>query len=266
MKGKIISKILVVLLALLMLVPIGAYAVSAAEASAQAEKGYSFGGIYYRSPAEQKNYDKLINKINRKDKLGKYREYLSSKKPITSQVSSGLSAISENLPDLINSFKDSEDTAGKHEAVFSLLSGIASCCGPYGQLAASIIDLGNTLIKLAMGGEEATSEMAQMEDRLTQQLDEIQSQLSEIEEEINALSNEINASTDRIIGEVTVAIDDAAAKEKLDAFMTVSGSTDFGYRQYGNYIYGTNTTAYYTKLKTAIADGSSEAIDRKSVV
>ena len=117
-----------------------------------------------------------------------------------------------------------------------------------------------------MGGEEATSEMAQMEDRLSQQLDDIQNQLSGIEDQMNGLSDEINASTNKIIAEMTTALDNAYAKQQLNDFMLVNGTHDFGYEQYRNYIYGTvdhnsmADTAYYAKLKESIRNNASDEI------
>ena len=272
MKRKIISRILIVLLAAIMVLPLFANATSVDASSAvdTAWRDYIDHTIVNqgRSPAGQANYKKLKSQI----RTEQFRAYLDSKKPITSLASSGIDELRKSVPALFEIYKDCRDegdfdTAACVDSVVSLVTNIASCFGPYGQLAASVVNLGNAIFKLAMGGEAATSEMAQMEDRLTQQLDDIQNQLSDIENAVNDLSNEINESTNRVINEVTSAIDNADAKAYLRTFM-LSGEGNFSYNQYRNYIYGASTgnsranTAYYALLKQSIANGASREITK----
>ena len=272
MKEKAIGKILAIFLVIVMVLPLSAFAAAANEPSTTdttlRDHIDSVIANQGRTPAEQKNYSKLKSQI----RTEQFSAYLSSKKPIVSFVSSEIDNIRKNLPSIVKTIKDCQDggdfdTAACIDNVVALATNLASCCGPYGQLASSIVNLGNTIFKLAMGGESSTSEMAQIEDSLTQQLDDIQDQLSNIENDINNLSNEINESTNRIINELTVAIDNADAKAYLRTFM-LSGEGNFSYNQYRNYIYGTSTgnskanTAYYTLLKQSIINDASDDITK----
>ena len=279
MKGKIIGKILIILLAIVMVLPLSAFAASAEETpNTNAVPGY-IEDIYRngRTPSEQAEYEEFIRLMKMKEDSSRIDEMFKEKKKGLSKddikdISEGIDAIRKSLPRMVQSIKDAQnggdfDTAACVDNVVSLISDVASCCGPYGAIVSSVIDLGNTIFKLAMGGESATSDMAQMEDRLNQQLDDIQNQLSEIEEQINGLSDEINESTNTIINGVTSAIDNADAKAYLRTFM-LSGEGNFSYNQYRNYIYGASTgnskanTAYYALLKQSIKNGASDEITK----
>lgn len=279
MKGKIIGKILIILLAIVIVLPLSAFAASAEETpNTNAVPGY-IEDIYRngRTPSEQAEYEEFIRLMKMKEDSSRIDEMFKEKKKGLSKddikdISEGIDAIRKSLPGMVQSIKDAQnggdfDTAACVDNVVSLISDVASCCGPYGAIVSSVVDLGNTIFKLAMGGESSTSEMAQMEDRLNQQLDDIQNQLSEIEEQINGLSDEINESTNTIISGVTSAIDNADAKAYLRTFM-LSGEGNFSYNQYRNYIYGASTgnskanTAYYALLKQSIANDASDEITK----
>lgn len=273
MKGKILTKILVVLLTLVMVFPLFAFTARANESQPMQESE-----VYQRiqreiiekgrTPAGFANA--LEKQMNRAQRTQNFRDYLNSKKPLTKHFTSQIDAVRKQLPALVAIAKDGNnggdfDTAACVNTILSLVTDLASCCGPYGQLAGAIIGLGQTIFNLIMGGEEPTSELAQMEDRISQQLDEIQNQLSDIEEQINDLSDEINESTNKIINEITTAIDNADAKAYIRTFM-LSGEGNFSYNQYRNYIYGSATnnsksdTAYYALLKQSIANNASEEV------
>ncbi|MDE7372606.1 MAG: hypothetical protein K2N18_00930, partial [Clostridia bacterium] len=142
---------------------------------------------------------------------------------------------------------------------------VCSSFGPYGQMASAALSLVESVIKLILGGQDATSEIAQVEDRLNQQFDDVKEQLTGIEEKVNGLSNQINASTNKIISAMSTALDNADAKQQLRTFM-LGGEGNFSYNQYRNYIYGTATnnskadTAYYGLLKQHLINGSSDEI------
>ncbi len=276
MKGKTISKVLIILLALVMIFPLTAFTAAAEVTTNTIDPPAYIQDIYNngRSPAEQAEYADFIRLMKMKEDSSKIESMFKEKKGLSKDeikdISEGIETIRKSLPGMISWIQDAEnggdfDTAACVDNVISTISDIASLCGPYGAIASSVIDLGNTIFKLAMGGESATSEMAQMEDRLNQQLDDIQNQLSDIENKIGDLSNEINESTNTIINEVTSAIDNADAKAYLRTFM-LSGEGNFSYNQYRNYIYGSSVnnskanTAYYALLKQSINNDVSEEI------
>lgn len=285
MKGKIIGKILVILLAIVMVLPLSAFVVSAEESptidTTIRDRIDHIIVNQGRTPTEQADYDSLKwqmqlesdissirNYVDEQEKLAAENKSAKASKESLEKVQNSLKVVKDNLPGFISAMKDASnggdfDTAQMLNSVFTLASDIASCCGPYGQIAAVAIDLFDTIFTAIMGGEAATSDLAQMEDRLNQQLDDIQNQLSDIEEQINGLSDEINESTNKIINEVTTAIDNADAKQYLRTFM-LSGEGNFSYNEYRNYIYGTiegnskANTAYYSWLKYYTQEANSE--------
>lgn len=285
MKGKIIGKILVILLAIVMVLPLSAFVVSAEESPAVdttiRDRIDHIIVNQGRTPTEQADYDSMKwqmqlesdisyirNYVDEQEKLAAENKSAKASKESLEKVQNSLKVVKDNLPGFISVMKDASnggdfDTAQMLNSVFTLASDIASCCGPYGQIAAVAIDLFDTIFTAIMGGEAATSDLAQMEDRLNQQLDDIQNQLSDIEEQINGLSDEINESTNKIISEVTTAIDNADAKQYLRTFM-LSGEGNFSYNEYRNYIYGTiegnskANTAYYSWLKYYTQEVNSE--------
>ncbi len=276
MKGKTISKVLIILLALVMVFPIMAFTVAAEETNNTIDPPAYIQDIYNngRSPAEQAEYDNFIRLMRMKEDSSRIESMFKEQKGLSKDdiknISAGIETIRKSLPGMISWIQDAEnggdfDTAACVDNVISTISDIASLCGPYGAIASSVIDLGDSIFKLVMGGESATSEMAQMEDRLNQQLDDIQNQLSDIENQIGDLSDEINESTNTIIDEVTSAIDNADAKAYLRTFI-LSGEGNFSYNQYRNYIYGSSennskaNTAYYALLKQSINNGASDEI------
>lgn len=287
MKGKIIGKILIILLAIMMVLPLSAFTAVAAESPAVdttiRDRIDHIIVNQGRTPSEQADYDSLKwqmqlesdisyirNYVDEQEKLAAENKSAKASKESLEKVQNSLKVVKDNLPGFISAMKDASnggdfDTAQMLNSVFTLASDIASCCGPYGQIAAVAIDLFDTIFTAIMGGEAATSDLAKMEDRLNQQLDDIQNQLSDIEEQINGLSDEINESTNKIISEVTTAIDNADAKQYLRTFM-LSGEGNFSYNEYRNYIYGTiegnskANTAYYSWIKYYTQEANSEEL------
>lgn len=254
-----LSRILIVCLIALMVFPTIAVLGTAAREPASTYMTPNFMGEYKRTPKQQLDYKMLKTKIWAKNAWGSVKESTQ-----TLEFKTGLmKELGNQLPGLVDSFKYNQAIGGVDAAAaiyqsIELATSIAACCGPYGQLASSAVNLCVSIVKMCMGGEEPDSEMQKMEDNLTAQLTDIKGQLSDIEAQINGLSNDINESTNKIIEELTVAIDNAAARKSLNDFMEVSGKYDFGYDQYRNYLYGElknnsrANTAYYAKLKEAI--------------
>ena len=289
MKGKIIGKILIILLAIVMMLPLSVFASSASEApeidTTIRDRIDHIIVNQGRTPGEQADYDSLKwqmqlesdfsyirNYVEEQEKLAAENKSAQATKKSLENVKNSLNVVKDHLPALIALMKDPSiegdfDSAQMINSVLTLVSDIASCCGPYGQIVAAAADLLDSTITAVMGGEAATSELTQMEDRLNQQLNDIQNQLSDIEEQINGLSNEINESTNKIISEVTTAIDNADAKQYLRTFM-LSGEGNFSYNEYKNYIYGAlndnskSNTAYYSWLKYYIQESSSDDLEK----
>lgn len=285
MKGKIISSVLVIFLAIMMLIPLSTLSVFAKEPdnidTTIRDRIDNIIINQQRTPSEQAEYNALkwqfqlesdisyvSNYVKEQEKLAEKNKSTKAKKEVLDKTKKALDDIKAKIPEIVAIARDAKnggdfDTAKCLDSVVSYVSTIISYFGPYAQIASAAIDIGNAIFKLAMGGEEATSQMAQVEDRLTQQLDDIQNQIAEVEEQINNLSNEINATTNTIISEITTAIDNADAKAYLRTFM-LSGEGTFSYDQYRNYIYGEiennpkSNTAYYAWLKKSLSDGSSD--------
>lgn len=269
MKTKIVSKILIILLVVLMLLPVFTFVVSAQNTANNNASNNTTGNTTTdnNQSTDQKNRAPGTQSAP-KTKVERFREHLDKKTPITKMFTSQINEVRKCVPSIVAVFKDMGD--GGHfderaciETAITLVNNVCSYLGPYGQLAGAIVGLAFDIYKSIMGGEEPTSEVAQMEDRLNQKLDEIQNQLSDIENQINNLSNEINESTNKIISAITSAMDNAHSKTKLSEFMLASGTYDFGYNQYRNYLYGEASnnsmanTAYYDLLKESIANGAS---------
>ncbi|MBQ7906950.1 MAG: InlB B-repeat-containing protein [Clostridia bacterium] len=284
---KKITRIVVVLLALVMLLPVVFSTVSAAEAPEldvninQLQLAYFSADIRCTVELSDLKTQKRLNSIDRKLKAIKKslkkqedKAALDAKKDkVEKYVERGAAianALVADLPKLKAALESDKNnggvnTAGAIEAIWSAISNIVACCGPYGQVASAIMNAATGLVKLFLGGEAPASEMAQMEDRLNQQFDQVKNQLSGIEEQIDDLSNQINDSTNEIINETASAIDNANDKAKLETFM-LSGEGNFSYNQYRNYIYGSivgnskSTTAYYALLKNAIKNNASDEV------
>lgn len=262
MKKKL-SKILIVLM-LLIVVSFSASVVyaNAYETNIYIQREETYIYTYVRIPQEQKE-----NEVKEKTKKEKYADYLEDKDPIRKSTYSFLNSISSNLPNLVQAI-DGGETIDIVSSSLSMISGIASCFGPYGEGVSVLINIGNGIMNAVLGikkGEEPTSELVQMEDRLNQQFDKIYDELFEIEGQINDLSNQINESTNSIIKQTTEIIDNSDAKNYLEGFME-RGEGNFSYNEFRNYIYGSTNdnvssrTAYYALLKEAIINKESDEI------
>ena len=279
---KSITRIFVVLLAILMLVPVLSAVVGAAKEEAEKKKLEAFFGIgettittgvkvgpqgieYYRTMTRTEAYVSL--KIEEQG-AKKNKETLKTIQESLEKAEEGVAG----LKDWIKKIKETgemDDVAISEcvdiavDALLSIgkmLSMLPPPVGPIAGIVTAAVDILYTIGKGIMGGEEATPEMAQLEDRLTMQLDEIKNQLSGIEDQINALSAQITEEANRIISEVTSAIDNLEARTILREFMLSSGKGDFSYNELKNYLYGTGSrsTAYYKLYTDALAKGKNE--------
>lgn len=243
------------------------------QASAQTQDIF---GVHERTPEEQRDVDRNYYYWLLEEEISPIKVWVEEqkqqeaeskaaklKKEAIDEAEAGLKIVRDNLPGLISTLKDLEnggdfDTAAYLNSYISMVSDVVALCGPYGQIASIAVDIGNTIFKAIMGGQPGMSETAQMEDRLNQQFDDVQKKLAGIESQINDLSNSINEVSNKIINAVTVAIDNATAKQAVSDFMISTGKYDFGYNQYRNYIYGDidgnemANTAYYAWLKNSI--------------
>ncbi len=277
MKGKFVSKILIVFLMFVVVLPLFVVSVAAenkptVDTTIRDRIDQQIINLG-RTPAEQADKEGLYRLLKMQDTQSKVDEVYNkvvSDKLSKEDIRTAINGFTESLPGLVNMIKDAQnggdfDTAACIDSVVSTVSSLLILV-PYGEIIAPALELCNTVFKMVMGGEASTSEMAKMEDRLTQQLDDIQNQLSGIEEQINELSNQINDAVNDILNGVTIAVDNAFAKQELRNFMLTSGKYDFGYNQYRNYLYGElennsmANTAYYSLLKKSLTDGSSESI------
>ncbi len=275
MKIKILSKLLIIILTAALALPMLAFTAEAAAATDAYKLPPSdiLEMVGERTPTVQSMHHELAHTSKVKEEVKKAETDIKKKdedheKKKLENAAKAIEAIRQSIPGIVNAIKDAEDggdfdTAAALDGALSGVSSILALCGPYGEVFSAVVNLEATILKLAMGGEASTSEIAGVEDRLSQQMDEIQNQLYDIEEQIGGLSDEINESANKIINEVTSAIDNADAKAYLRTFM-LSGEGNFSYNQYRNLIYGSSednsmaSTAYYALLKQSIVGGASE--------
>lgn len=228
---------------------------------------------YERDDLEQTDYDRLKTLIGQEltrwaeeeRKKEETKEKGKKKIEITAQT---MQLLNKKVPEIVSFIKDIEDrgdfdTAALITNVLSSASGVANFFPPVGTMVGSAIDLISSVFTAFMGGEEAPSATALLEDNMNQQFDEISNQIAGLENQIGDLSNQINESTNKIIEEMTVALEIAEAQDTLKEFYLYTGKGDFSYNQYRNYIYGTTknnssaTTAYYNLLLHAQFEGAS---------
>ncbi len=245
---------------------------------AYAEGGYYENGVYVRTLEEQQEFDALRAHFERESELAdvfKAKEKKKLTKEQADEIKKYMNATKDSVDEVVSMVKIFQnvgagkdfDTAKFINTLCSLASNIANCCPPpWGAIVGSAISLGNTVFNAIMGGEEGTSEIAKMEDRINQQFDDLNRQLNDLESQIADLSNQINDSTNKIINAIPSALDDADAKQYLRTFM-LSGEGNFSYKTYRNYLYGEASnnaqasTAYYAQLKKAQERGDESAID-----
>ena len=273
------KKIFVTLLALIMFLSVGfvcaqnsnVFAASAYDTDINGRDAISqadFNGLTNQMKMLQINsaietWEDRYLKYKEKEEKDHFKKEIKKREELIKNINSAVSAIVD-IGKIINS--DDFDEALFLDTVISFACDIAPAFAPYGAVVGAAVECVWSIFKTCMGGESATSEMAQMEDRLNQQFDDIQNKLSDIEEQISEISNQINESTDKIINSTITALDNANAKQYLREFMLSSGKGDFSYNQYHNYIYGSSTnnanarTAYNAKLKQALANDASDNI------
>ncbi len=227
---------------------------------------------YIRNEEQASDYAGLRAQIERQDEFNRLMSnYENLKKNDVKKTEERLKVANKILGDLITEIKkgpaeDGFDWGSNINNLFSAASGIFSCVPGWGGIASGITDIIQTCFNAYMGGEDPPSAEALMEDRLNQKLDEIADQLSGIEEQIGELSNQINDQTNTILAGLSDSFDNAEAKAKLAEFMLCTGSDDFGYNQYRNYIYGlaknnsSGSTAYYNLLLHAQTSGASDEV------
>nr|MDE5602056.1 hypothetical protein [Clostridia bacterium] len=212
---------------------------------------------------------------NSNKKPEKSQEQIQKEQRYAAAACTAISGLNKELPSLYNIFDTVADggdfnTAAFMDTMVSLINTTLSTIGtamgnPFFQVAGSAVQLLETIVKMILRGESATSEIAQVEDRLNQQFDDIKLHLAEIEAQVSGLSNQINESTNKIIAAMSTALDDADAKQYLRTFM-LGGEGNFSYNQFRNYIYGATTnnskanTAYFGLLKQHLVNGSSDEI------
>ena len=205
MKNKIMRKIIGVFLIVMMIFPLSAFVVMAAEDSSSSTRNgpISFEEAMFKlehggkTPQEELAYQ-LFKTDERMEALATYVEKQLNKKNrewlTRENISSSLDGFRADLDAYTATIKDIQNggdlnTAELMKNAASLIANICTLFGPYGKLAASALELGIAIVNLHLLGEDPTSEIAQMEDRLNQKIDEIQDQLCDIEEQIADLSD-----------------------------------------------------------------------------
>ena len=194
----------------------------------------------------------------------------SSKKEALESSAATIDVVKENLPGLIDAFGDMFNGEGfdTHSFLDSIIgTGIDVCASigtaiPVVAVIGSAVNLVYGVIVAILGGEAPDSEISQMEARLNETLTEIQDTIYSLEDKVDELSEQVNESTNRIINELTTAMDSIDAKRYVRTFMLgVDGN--FGYNQYRNYLFGTTKgspmagTAYYSMLVAAMKEKAS---------
>ena len=208
---------------------------------------------------QQKDFNNLMSTYEnmKKNKVKQTADILKESNKI---LNSAITAIKKMQTD------DDFDHAALFNDILSAGSGIFNMIPGWGTIVGAGIDIFSTAFNAIMGGQDAPSVEALMQDRVNQRLDEIADQLSGIEEQIGELSNQINDQTNTILSKMSDSFDNAEAKAKLAEFMLCTGRDDFGYNQYRNSIYGliknnsSSSTAYYNLLLHAQTSGASTEV------
>lgn len=258
MKTKFFTRALIIALVVAIVLPILSITVFAKKANnetAEIKKSWESEDI--------KKVTDYIDKQTKKNKEKKTEEKLKA-------AAEGLDAVKENMPSIITLFKDIGDGGDFDvhaclDTITAIAGGICSAVGtvfPVVAVVGAAVNLLYEGVMALMGGEEPDSEIAQVEARLNETLNEIQNTIYSLEEKVNELSDQINESTNRIINELTTAMDNVDAKRYIRTFMLgVDGQ--FSYNQYRNYLFGSTvenpmaSTAYYSMLVAADKNGAS---------
>lgn len=264
-RNKLVVSFIAVFLVVMLLIPFVSTTAHAA--------GSNIMGSYERDAQEQAEYDKMIKRYQNKEDwyLWSQEEKANSKTPkgkMERRIAE-IKLLNQKVPEIAAFIKDIEnggdfDTAALLTNIFSTASGVASFIPPYGPIIGAGIDLVSSVFTAIMGGEEAPSATALLEDNMNQKFDEISRQIAELENQIGDLSNQVNENTEKIIQEMEHAFDVVEAKNAVNDFYLSTGKDDFGYNKYKNYIYGTTkdnssaTTAYYNLLLHAQFSNASD--------
>lgn len=235
--------------------------------------GSNIMGSYERDDLEETDYDYLKTQLLIDQELTRWAEEerkkadeekqneeiaQKGKKRIEKTVET-MQLLNKKVPEIVSFIKDIEnrgdfDTAALITNICSSASGVANFFPPVGTIVGSAIDLISSVFTAIMGGEEAPSATALLEDNINQRFDEISQQIAGLENQIGDLSDQVNENTEKIIQEMEHAFDIAEAKTAVNEFYLSTDKDDFGYNKYKNYIYGTTednsnaTTAYYNLL------------------
>ena len=182
---KLITSFMVIFLVVSFLIP------TMFATSAQAA-GSNIMGSYERDDLEQADYDALKTQLLVEQELTRWAEERQKeettekgKKKIEKTVEV-MKLANQKVPEIVSFIKDIEnggdfDTATLLTNIFSTASGVANCIPPWGPVVGAAIDIFSSVFTAIMGGEEAPSATALLEDTMNQRFDEISNQIAGLE-------------------------------------------------------------------------------------
>ena len=260
MKQRFIAKILVVLLAATMLLPLGGAATMNASAETITSRSEIMGEVNSKRP----EYVKLVRYMKAKEfwsagvsELKKAEKY---EKLATTLVQSGFAIIED--PQNVDYYELSMNVV--KSGVNLLLTCFFSPVG--GAISDSIFE------GLMNYGENPQSELEILQDHLDDRFDEVQGQLDDIQNNIADLSTQVDDSTKEIITALSTALEADYAKTEVIRFMS-SADGNFNYTQFKNHLYGSTdagknpyyyTQSYYNKLLESIANECSDEVIKEN--
>lgn len=263
MKQKIVTKVLVALLALVMLFSLCSFGTTAATSNEPAVKATT----QTAKKPKRKTYTQVLAEIDKK---------LTPEQKTAWQKMKGHLKESKNYDNLAttaigNIFELIEDPANADwaeigmETLKSVVNLIASCYGLGGASDAIFDGLMNF-------GEDPQTELQILQAHLDQQFADVHKHLDSMQRDIADLSTKFDDSANEVISSLEYALEAIYAKDRINEFMS-STTGNFNYTQFRNYLYGLPngkdnpfyyTQAYYNNLLNAKdSDAPKESLDEK---
>ena len=232
MKQRFVAKVFVILMAFVMLFSLCAFTIDAASTNAASQTT-----TQTTQNPKRKTYTQALEEIN--DHFAKEQEAAERfwpdgvKELKKSKTYDALGAtVITQIAQCIAEGEDFDWKSGAGEIFKGVINLVASCYG-LGGISDALLDA------MFRFGEQPQSNADILGDYYKKQLH----QMNEIQDDIAELSKQVDAMTQVIEDEF--AADDA--KDKVMEFMSDSGS-DFNYKRFKNYLYGSSTDAYGNSL------------------
>lgn len=269
MKKNFSAKILVGLLAIILCASLLACAFSSSLSVPAYADDYTDTDISGKTMADRLSYAALKEDFKKQEAKENYFRKETMKTLKDAKYWTELSKnISSSIGELIINGENADHIANMYEIGKTVLKIGANCLGPVGGIVAEgAFSLFDSLLSI---GESSESEHQQMLAQLNDQFDALGDRVDEIQEEISKLSNHVDASTDKILKELSKALEGQFAKQELAKFFS-SRDGNFDFNLFKEYLYASadatspdySKYAYYNKLLRTLNDPHSTEADIK---